>query len=68
MAPFLLPSAPLQSLDEYLATDIGGLGLQRAQQIGPEATIAEVSKSGLRGRGGGGFPTGRTRRPTSASV
>src|SRR3546814_19863075 len=24
----------------------------------PDATIAEISKAGLRGRGGGGFPTG----------
>ncbi|HEY3452330.1 MAG TPA: NADH-ubiquinone oxidoreductase-F iron-sulfur binding region domain-containing protein [Myxococcales bacterium] len=27
--------------------------------MSPEAICAEVSKSGLRGRGGGGFPTGR---------
>src|SRR5690349_4903089 len=27
--------------------------------MGPEATIAAVTASGLRGRGGGGFPTGR---------
>ena len=59
MAPFLLPAAPSGSLDEYLATDTGGLGLRRALDIGPEATIEEVLRSGLRGRGGGGFPTGR---------
>jgi NADH-quinone oxidoreductase subunit F len=57
--PFLLPSAPLSSLDEYLATDTGGLGIKRAQEIGPAATIEEVRRSGLRGRGGAGFPTGR---------
>ncbi|MGH9280178.1 MAG: NADH-ubiquinone oxidoreductase-F iron-sulfur binding region domain-containing protein, partial [Acidimicrobiales bacterium] len=45
--------------DEYFATDTGGLGVQRAQEIGPEATIEMVRRSGLRGRGGGGFPTGR---------
>jgi NADH:ubiquinone oxidoreductase subunit F (NADH-binding) len=56
---YLLPDQPLGSLDEYFATDVGGLGLKRSVDIGPEATIAEVTQSGLRGRGGGGFPTGR---------
>ena len=55
---FLLPDAPLTSLDAYLATDTGGLGVAAAQRLGPEATIEEVVRSGLRGRGGGGFPTG----------
>jgi NADH-quinone oxidoreductase subunit F len=55
----LLPDEPIASLDAYLATDFGGLGVQRAQQIGPRATIEAVTASGLRGRGGGGFPTGR---------
>ncbi|MGH9181880.1 MAG: hypothetical protein ACRDY5_09215, partial [Acidimicrobiales bacterium] len=59
MPPFLLPQSPVESIDEYLATDHGGLGLQRAQTLGPEATIEEVRRSGLRGRGGAGFPTGR---------
>jgi NADH-quinone oxidoreductase subunit F len=59
MSGFLLPPEPITSLDAYLATDDGGLGLQRAQQLGPAATIAEIERSGLRGRGGGGFPTGR---------
>jgi formate dehydrogenase iron-sulfur subunit len=37
----------------------GGLfGLARALSLGPEATVEEVAKSGLRGRGGAGFPTG----------
>jgi formate dehydrogenase iron-sulfur subunit len=45
------------SLDDYRAA--GGLkGLRRALEIGPAATIAEVTASGLRGRGGAGFPTG----------
>src|SRR6185503_3429979 len=37
----------------------GGLaGLRRALQIGPAAVIEAVTRSGLRGRGGAGFPTG----------
>src|SRR5690348_15242514 len=59
MATFLLPPTPIRSFDEYLATDTGGLGLRRAVDLGPRATIDEVTRSGLRGRGGGGFPTGR---------
>ena len=58
MPTFLLPQQPLRSLDEYLATETGGLGVSRAQEIGPEATRQEIARSGLRGRGGGGFPTG----------
>jgi len=49
----------VRSVDEYFATDVGGLGLKRAVDIGPAATVAEIVASGLRGRGGGGFPTGR---------
>jgi NADH:ubiquinone oxidoreductase subunit F (NADH-binding) len=59
MPPFLLPPSPIDSLDAYLATDTGGLGLQRAVELGPERTVEEVLRAGLRGRGGGGFPTGR---------
>ncbi len=59
MPTFLLPVDPVTSLDAYLATDIGGLGIERAQRIGPGATIDAVLASGLRGRGGGGYLTGR---------
>ena len=53
----VLPSARIRSLDEYALR--GGLvGLQRARSIGPDAVIAEISASGLRGRGGAGFPAG----------
>ncbi len=45
------------SLDDYRAH--GGLrGLERARNLGAAGTVAEVTKSGLRGRGGAGFPTG----------
>ena len=44
-------------LAEYEAT--GGLvGLRRALAMAPEAVCAEVTASGLRGRGGAGFPAG----------
>lgn len=56
---FLLPLEPIASLDAYLATEVGGRAIERARDIGPEATIEVISRSGLRGRGGGGFPTGR---------
>jgi NADH-quinone oxidoreductase subunit F len=59
MAGFLLPPTPVRSVEEYLATEVGGAGVERAQAIGPAATIEEVLRSGLRGRGGAGFPTGR---------
>ena len=45
------------SLDDYYATG-GWLGLAKAREIGPEATIAALLASGLRGRGGAGFPAG----------
>ncbi|ONI87139.1 formate dehydrogenase [Saccharothrix sp. ALI-22-I] len=45
------------SPEDYLAH--GGLtGLRRALEIGSAATVAEVTDSGLRGRGGAGFPAG----------
>jgi formate dehydrogenase iron-sulfur subunit len=45
------------SLDDYRAHQ-GYAGLARARSLGPSATVAEVTASGLRGRGGAGFPTG----------
>jgi formate dehydrogenase iron-sulfur subunit len=44
------------SLDDYRAH--GGMaGLEKARAIGPAATVQAVLASGLRGRGGAGFPT-----------
>jgi NADH-quinone oxidoreductase subunit F len=54
----LLADPPVTDLADHEAR--GGLaGLRRAYELGPGATIQEVMLSGLRGRGGGGFPTGR---------
>jgi formate dehydrogenase iron-sulfur subunit len=57
------------SLDDYRAN--GGVkGIAHAVSLGPAAIIEEVVASGLRGRGGAGFPTGikwRTVAATGAS-
>lgn len=48
-----------ESLDEYLAAG-GFRALQKAMfSMTREQVIDEIDRSGLRGRGGGGFPTGR---------
>ncbi|MBE9568983.1 MAG: FAD-dependent oxidoreductase [Proteobacteria bacterium] len=46
-----------RDIDQYIAN--GGFeGLKKALSMKPEDIIEEVKKSGLRGRGGAGFPTG----------
>ena len=47
-----------ESLEESLGCD-GFKGLKKALSMTPQEVIDEVLASGLRGRGGGGFPTGR---------
>ncbi|MGH9022078.1 MAG: hypothetical protein ACRDV9_03115, partial [Acidimicrobiia bacterium] len=54
----VLDSEPIPSLADYLEQG-GGRGLDAAHRLGAEATVEEVLASGLRGRGGAGFPTGR---------
>jgi NADH-quinone oxidoreductase subunit F len=57
--PVLLPDEPLTSLDEYIDGFEGGQGLVQALELGPERILETIDRSGLRGRGGAGFPTGR---------
>ncbi|MGC9292453.1 MAG: formate dehydrogenase beta subunit [Acidobacteriaceae bacterium] len=45
------------SLEDHRAQG-GQRGLERALALGPEGIVAEVKRSGLRGRGGAGFPAG----------
>ena len=47
-----------ESLEEYIVND-GYHGLANALIKTPQEVIDEVLASGLRGRGGGGFPTGK---------
>lgn len=54
----VLDPEPVRNLEDYRAAG-GGRGLEAARKLGPAATIEEVLASGLRGRGGAGFPTGQ---------
>jgi formate dehydrogenase iron-sulfur subunit len=58
------------SVDDYRAHG-GFKGLERALSMTPEAIIAEITESGLRGRGGAGFPAGikwRTVQGTQSDI
>jgi NADH:ubiquinone oxidoreductase subunit F (NADH-binding)/(2Fe-2S) ferredoxin/Pyruvate/2-oxoacid:ferredoxin oxidoreductase delta subunit len=47
-----------ESIADYRAQG-GFKGLERALSLGPEGVVDDVLASGLRGRGGGGFPAGK---------
>jgi NADH-quinone oxidoreductase subunit F len=54
----LLPARPMASLDDYLAAG-GGRALPVARERGAAWVLDQLADAGLRGRGGGGFPTAR---------
>lgn len=57
-----------ESIDEYIAVD-GYQALAKVlTKMTPDDVINEITASGLRGRGGGGFPTGRKWSFAKASV
>ena len=63
----LLAAEPFDSLDEWLQAE-GGLGYSNALELDPEDVIDMVARSGLRGRGGAGFPTGTKWRGVADSA
>ncbi len=66
----VLPTNPYTSLDEYVRAG-GGAGLTAARTVSADVIIDELIASGLRGRGGAGFPTGekwRTIKSFASSV
>jgi NADH-quinone oxidoreductase subunit F len=54
----VLDPEPVENLEAYVRAG-GGKGLEAARKLGAAATVEEITASGLRGRGGAGFPTGR---------
>ena len=46
-----------ESIESYIASG-GYIALPKALKMDPPQIIDEVKRSGLRGRGGAGFPTG----------
>ncbi|MEQ8197820.1 MAG: NADH-quinone oxidoreductase subunit NuoF [Clostridiaceae bacterium] len=56
-----------ENINEYIASQ-GYMALGKVlTEMTPEEVIKEISDSGLRGRGGGGFPTGRKWQFTRAA-
>lgn len=61
----LLPDDPVPSVEAYVERG-GGRGLAVARERSPDGVIEEIRRSGLRGRGGAGFPTGMKWRTVRA--
>jgi NADH-quinone oxidoreductase subunit F len=54
---WLIPEAPFDSYDDYV-NKTGENAVVKARSMSPDDVLEEVQRSGLRGRGGAGFPTG----------
>ncbi|MCU1344559.1 MAG: hypothetical protein JWL70_825 [Acidimicrobiia bacterium] len=65
--PRVLDNARCTSLADYEARG-GGEGLKAARRVEPEALVEELEASGLRGRGGAGFPTGLKWRTVASNA
>jgi len=52
-------STDINDLDEYIATDGYFMARKAVREMTQEQICSEISASGLRGRGGAGFPTGK---------
>jgi NADH-quinone oxidoreductase subunit F len=65
--PRVLDPQPVSTLDRYVDQG-GGRGLEAARRLGPVGIIDDVEASGLRGRGGAGFPTGVKWRSVAQSL
>lgn len=65
--PRVLPPRPVLRFADYEQAG-GGRGLDAAVRLGPDGVIDEIAASGLRGRGGAGFPTGRKWAAVSGNV
>ena len=61
----VLDPVPVRTLDDYIAEG-GGRGLQAARGHEPGTIIRIIEASGMRGRGGAGFPTGKKWRTVSS--
>ena len=64
----LLDPTPVVDLDDSVRRLGGGHGLTAARHRDAESIITLIERSGLRGRGGAGFPTGRKWRTIASSA
>ena len=63
----VLDPEPVLTLEDYRKNG-GGRGLEAARKLGAVGIIEELEASGLRGRGGAGFPTGRKWRTVAENT